>query len=338
MNNKGFKPLRATKKASKLEAFFISSASVFYLGFMIRLGLSVGLILVISTNCFSQNWFADLAFQSFNKGNLQEAQRLFDWAIAADSLNAELWSNRAHIKRRRRNINGAYADFKKATEIEPNSVENQFYFAITAHQTGKYEEAINANSKVIELGNSKGSQTFLNRAASFIQLGKNDKALADFENAIKLKDENLKQAYFDRGQFYLRINDKKQALADFKNVIELNPENVQLCWDVGALAYELEKYTDALTYYSKAIDQLDKPQSQALLVRGEVFEKLENYQAAIQDYSRVIDMQENLVNAYYLRGQAKARLGKTEEACSDWKKAAELGNREAKDVVVYNCE
>lgn len=321
-----------------MEAFLLSPSSNSYFGLMIRVGLTIGLILVFSSQCYSQNWFADLALRSFQQGNLKQAQRLFYWAIAADSLNAELWSNRAHIKRKRRNINGAYSDFKNSVEIAPKNTHNQFYLAITAHQTGNYQEAVTANTKVIKLGNSKGSQTFLNRAASFIQLGKNDKALADFDSAIKLNDDNLKQAYFDRGQFYLRTNKKALALEDFKSVIELNPENVQLCWDVGVLAYELEKYTDALTYYSKAIDKLDQPQAQTLLVRGEVFEKLENYQAAIQDYSRVIEMQENLSDAYYLRGEAKARLGNTEEACTDWKKAAELGNKEAKDVVVYNCK
>jgi tetratricopeptide (TPR) repeat protein len=178
----------------------------------------------------------------------------------------------------------------------------------------------------------------MNRAQAFLRAGKNKKALEDYASAIVLKDERQQQAYFDRGQLHMRLNDKKSALEDFKKVIELNPNNLQLTWDVGVLAYELELYTDALSYYSKTIDRMDQPQAQMLLVRGEVFEKLKNYQAAIQDYTRVIEMKQNLANAHYLRGQAKARLGKKEEACVDWKKAAELGNSEAKGVIVYNCE
>ena len=295
-------------------------------------------LLSLSTIDGQAQTFMERGIASYNQNDLKQAERWFDWAITADSTDPMGWMNRGQVRRNRRNVQGAYDDFSKTVTLDSTNGDGYFMLALTAHQLGNYNEALAANTKAIEIGNGYGSQTLLNRAQTYIRLGKNQKALEDFATAIKMKDANLKQAHFDRGQLYMRTNETKLALEDYKRVVELNPNNLQLTWDIGRISYEIEEYTDALTYYSKAIDRIDKPQAQMLLVRGEVFEKLKNYEAAIQDYTRVIEMKQDLANAHYLRGQATARLGKKEEACVDWIKAAELGHQEAKGVIVYNCK
>lgn len=288
-------------------------------------------------NGFAQS-FLERGVRSFNQGDLKQAERWFDWAIAADSTDATAFLNRGMVRRSRKNIEGSLQDFLISTDLDSANGDAHFLKAFAAFQLGRYDLAIDGNTVAIVLGSSYGSQAYLNRAQTLVRLGKNKKALEDLTAAIKLKDFNLKQAHFDRGQLYMRNNEKQLALEDYKKVIELNPENLQLTWDIGRVSYEIENYVDALSYYSKAIERIEDPQAQMFLVRGEVFEKLKNYEAAIQDYTRVIEMKQNLANAYYLRGQATARLGKKEEACVDWKKAAELGHEEAKGVIVYNCE
>jgi tetratricopeptide (TPR) repeat protein len=299
--------------------------------------LVVVLVLSISYNGLGQS-FLERGIRSYNLGDLKQAERWFDWAIMADSADATVFLNRGMVRRSRKNVEGSYHDFQKSTELDSTNGDSFFLMALSAFHLNKYDVAIEGNSKAIELKSSYGSQAYLNRAQSLLRLGKNNKALEDLSSAINIKDSNLRQAHFDRGQVYMRLNEKKKALEDFKKVVELNPNNLQLTWDIGRISYEMEQYADALTYYSKTIDRIDKPQAQMLLVRGEVFEKLKNYEAAIQDYTRVIEMKQDLANAHYLRGQATARLGKSEEACIDWKKAAELGHQEAKGVIVYNCK
>jgi tetratricopeptide (TPR) repeat protein len=282
--------------------------------------------------------FAELGVTSFNNGDLKQAERWFDWAIQVDSSDTTPLLNRAQVRRNRGNHQGAYEDFERVTQLDSANADAFFQWAISAFHLGKYQAALESNTKALELKSSYGSQALLNRAQCYIRLGETKLALQDFEATIKQKDERLMQAHFDRGQFYLRISDTKLAIADFKKVVEMNPSNIQLTWDIGRISYELEEYSDALSYYSKAIDRVDKPQAQMLLIRGETFEKLKTYEGAIQDYSLVIEMNQNLADAYYLRGQAKARLGNKEDACIDWKKAAELGHTEAKGVIVYNCK
>ena len=294
-------------------------------------------IFLVASSTFAQS-FLERGVASFNQGDLKQAERWFDWAIKSDSSDSMAWMNRGMVRRNRQNTKGAFEDFRASVELDSSNGDAHFMKALTAFQLGRYDVSIDGNSTSIKLGNSYGSQAYLNRAQTYVRLGRNKKALEDLSSAIKLKDSNLKQAHFDRGQVYMRMNEKKLALEDYKEVVKLNPKNLQLTWDIGRVSYEVEEYTDALAYYSKTIERIDKPQAQMLLVRGEVFEKLEQYEAAVQDYTRVIEMKENLANAHYLRGQATARLGKKEDACVDWKKAAELGHQEAKGVIVYNCK
>lgn len=291
----------------------------------------------VVASCSAQS-FLERGVAAFQQGDMQQAERWFDWAITADSSDATAWSNRAQVRRSRNNHRGALEDLMNLIEIAPSNGDAHFLLGLVSYKLGRFDVALDANSEAIKLGCSFGSQPYMNRAQTYLRLGQNQKAIADLDSVLTFKDNNEMQASLSRGQTHLRMNNTKLAIADFKKVVEIDPTNLQLTWDIGQLSYNLEEYADALSYYSKAIDKLDTPQAQMLLVRGEVFEKLTQYEAAIQDYSRVIEMNPNLANAYYLRGQAKARMGSKEMACTDWKKAAELGHSEAKGVIVYNCK
>ena len=294
-------------------------------------------LLHVSVLAFGQS-FQERGVTAFNQEKYKEAARWFDWAIAADSTDPVCFSNRAQAKRALGDKEGARADLGKVVELNPKDGDVHFWLALAAYEANDLQTSVAENSLAILLKARMESQAYMNRAQTYVQLGRNQEALKDLSTVIERKDGLLMNAHFSRGQLYLRMNDKKTALQDLKKVVELNPANVQLTWDIGTLSYELEDYVEALSYYSKAIDRLDRPDAQTLMIRGETFEKLKNYAAAIEDYNRVIGMSPNMAEAHYGRGQAKARLGQTEAACIDWQKAAELGHQEAKGVIVYNCK
>lgn len=293
---------------------------------------------LLITNLLSAQSFFERGTASFNQNDFKQAVTWFSWSIKADSTDAIRYYNRGNAWRNLEQNRKAYEDFRHAVQLDSANGDAHFMLGLTAYNLGEYWLSIDYNSKALSLGNSYGSQALLNRAQAHIQLVLNEKALEDYALIIKLKDANLINAHFNRAQLYMRMNDKKSALDDYKKVVELNPKNIQLTWDIGRVSYEIEEYADALTYYSRAMDQIEKPEAQVYMIRGEVFEKLEHYEAAIEDYTRVIEMNPNWAQAHYSRGQAKARMGDKDSACVDWKKASELGHDEAKGVIVYNCK
>jgi tetratricopeptide (TPR) repeat protein len=275
---------------------------------------------------------------SFKEADYKQAANWYKWAIKADSSNSEAFFNRGNAFRMLKNYEKAFSDFKVAIKLDSSDGNAHFLFGLSAFYLGNMNASLEGNSEAIKYGSNYGSQAWLNRAETYIRLGENKKAIKDFSAVVELKGHNLMNAHFYRGQLHMRMNDKISALSDYKKVIDINPKNVQLTWDIGRVSYEIEEYADALTYYSRALEQIDEPQAQLFLIRGEVFEKLKHYAGAIEDYTRVIEMNPNSANAYYGRGQAKARSGDNAAACVDWKVASKLGHQEAKGVIVYNCK
>ena len=57
----------------------------------------------------------------------------------------------------------------------------------------------------------------------------------------------------------------------------------------------------------------------------------------IFDYNKAIELDPSMAYAYYNRGFAKYRLGNLKGACSDWRKAQELGDSSAGDIIRNYC-
>ena len=73
------------------------------------------------------------------------------------------------------------------------------------------------------------------------------------------------------------------------------------------------------------------------LAQGNVKYAAQDYKGAIADYTKVIELQPADSDAYYNRGLAKANAGMKSEACDDFWKAAQLGDKIAKKYYKLNC-
>ncbi|MBI2967312.1 MAG: hypothetical protein HYY40_05805, partial [Bacteroidetes bacterium] len=64
---------------------------------------------------------------------------------------------------------------------------------------------------------------------------------------------------------------------------------------------------------------------------------LEDYKSAINDCNMAIKINPQYGFAYLNRGIAREMLRYAEEACSDWKKASDLGVVSAKSYLTNDC-
>ena len=65
---------------------------------------------------------------------------------------------------------------------------------------------------------------------------------------------------------------------------------------------------------------------------------LTDYQGAIADCDKAIKIDPRDGDAYYNRGIAKEMDGDLNGACSDWRQASSLGDKEAADHVSDQCQ
>jgi len=59
--------------------------------------------------------------------------------------------------------------------------------------------------------------------------------------------------------------------------------------------------------------------------------------AAIKDYDFLVDLHPDDPNAYYFRGQTRLKMNQQAAACADWKRAEDLGNRNATEMLQRYC-
>lgn len=125
-------------------------------------------------------------------------------------------------------------------------------------------------------------------------------AIRDFTEAIRLKSD-FAEAYHVRGLCHFELDRPDSALADFNQAITLN-----------------EKFVEA--YYNRAI----------------LYESLNLIDKAMNDYNRCIQVEPNFAAPYYNRGVHLFKRDR-KKACDDFKKAAELGDKDAENAYLEHC-
>jgi tetratricopeptide (TPR) repeat protein len=109
-------------------------------------------------------------------------------------------------------------------------------------------------------------------------------------------------AYYFRGSIYVKQGNDKQAMNDMNKAIELDPK-----------------------------------MSEAYFIRGAAYYSLGNYQQVVEDLNKVINLKSGAdkikLGAHAILGNAYSKLGNIEQATSEWKIAAKLGDKGAQNLL-----
>tara|TARA_Y100001968_G_scaffold303434_1_gene317597 strand:+ start:1382 stop:1951 length:570 start_codon:yes stop_codon:yes gene_type:complete len=123
------------------------------------------------------------------------------------------------------------------------------------------------------------------------------KVLSEMNKEIEINPKNA-EAYQNRGVAKWNLGNSSGAINDYTKVIELNPNNI----DLLAAAYAN---------------------------RGDIKRISGHFSGAIIDLNKAIELNPNYTGVYFIRAYARKNSGDNKGACSDWKKAEELGSKSA---------
>ena len=172
------------------------------------------------------------------------------------------------------------------------TADNLNRLGITHYDSSNFVAAINCFTKAISL-DSTNPEYYSNRALCRYDMKNFGDALTDIDKAIKLK-ASYPGLYYIRGLIQEKTGEHEQAKKDFTKEIIFNQGCYKCYYNLGNM-YADEKENDlALKMYDKAI--------------------LAN-----------IEFKEAWNNRAVLKYRLKDKTG----ACADWKKAFELGDKEA---------
>lgn len=221
--------------------------------------------------------------------------------------------------------------------------EYYFYLALIQKDLKKklelYTFALNLNENFLD--------AWVNRGLVYNELGDYEKSISDYNKAIEI-DSKCALAFNNRGYTRFKQKDYQGALEDYNKAILLNPK-FQMALDNKALLFQTvcikddkdfnEKYYLSLGIadvnegnFPEAISSLDEaltlnPNSEvAYFYKAICFHSLNRTAEAYENYTKAIELNKNMVDAYFNRGQLLFKTN-PKQALDDFVSAVALDSK-----------
>ena len=136
--------------------------------------------------------------------------------------------------------------------------------------------------------------------------------------------------YYTNGYFKQKTGNLKEAIADFTEAISYDKTHKNSYISRGSAYMDLKKYKEAIADYTTAIN-LDPNDAKPYAYRGRGYYEIGKAKLSLQDYSAAINLDNTFAYAYSNRSLLLYTvLHQYDASCVDLKKAAELGDEDAK--------
>jgi tetratricopeptide (TPR) repeat protein len=259
--------------------------------------------------------------------------------------------------------NEAINNFSKAVDLAPefsqgyNNRGNAYYYLKDFDKAMKDYEMAYAKW-------NKNTDALINKADLEVELNNFDSALYDYKLCIKI-DSNNALPYQRIGVFYLKQNNFESAIIFLKKALKIKPDftkaqsalafaeskvsqglnqnpevnknnNAEYFINQGLIKAKSNDFTAALELFNKAISS-DPLNSTAFKNRGSAKAALKDFIGSIDDFNSSIQINPNDAGAYLNRGNSKFQLN-DKSCCDDWRKAQQLGNTRAGDMLLKHCK
>jgi tetratricopeptide (TPR) repeat protein len=145
-------------------------------------------------------------------------------------------------------------------------------------------------------------------------------------NEVLLKDADNDSLYNQRARIYIGLKQFDEALGDALRAIKIDSTKAKYYVTLADVYFANNK-----TRYSKetleATVKKFPDNTEALLKLGELFYLVRQYENAITHINKALKVDENMANAYYLKGSVFKEMGDTGKAISSLQTAIEQDNK-----------
>lgn len=212
------------------------------------------------------------------------------------------------------------------------SAEDYFQKGQSLFSNSNYIDAIPAYDSAIEK-KPNYPDAFLARGASKANLGHYNDAIIDYLKAEKL-GLNTSILYSNLGFSTYQLKQIDSANNYLQKALLIDSTNAYAHRFIGDIQYDKNNNKAAADEYTKAISYNGNASN--YFARGLAFYYLENYRQAIQDMNKAIELNPNVAQYYYDRGDTKEKINDNDGACDDWK-TAKIKGYDVPDYKINKC-
>lgn len=218
--------------------------------------------------------------------------------------------------------------------VSGQTIEEQFKKSEDLFESGKYQDAIRELTQLLVM-DKKNGDAYLLRAICYSASGNFKAALSDYDKAIEINPKEARY-YYNRGVSYDYQEKTSNALKDYNKAIELDPNTASYYYNRAILFDSKKDFAKSIQDYTKAIE-LNPTNPDLYNNRGLAYKNSGQLEKAVEDYSKSVEINPQYSMGYYNRARVKAHIGDNVGACSDFKLAADLGNKGAKEKYGQLC-
>lgn len=170
--------------------------------------------------------------------------------------------------------------FRKVVELEPSHADSWFNLAFSMRNERRYEEAVEAYGRALELGISGPEEILVNRALIFSDhLYRTDLAEIDLQQALEISP-GFVPALINLGMLQEDLGEREAAIETYSLLIERSPANGRARARLAALATDPDSAIQDLSSALVNIPMQSEDLAEVEFALGNLLDQVERYDDA----------------------------------------------------------
>jgi len=197
-----------------------------------------------------------------------------------------------------------------------------------------FEPAHESAQTAIRMRNNS-PEYFTTAANIALRVRRYDVALDNINRAIRLDPYQL-ELYLQRAAI-LRMNQRfDEARNDINFFFTYLPGNTKALYQMGRAETEAGNPEIGIEFFTILIDN-DNSKPDYFIARADAGMKSHDFTLASHDLAQALDLNHELSEAWHKKGIVLQRVNKLEDACHYWRRALQMGHREAAEFIYRHC-
>ncbi len=216
---------------------------------------------------------------------------------------------------------GAVASLALVNAINYNNATEQFNRGKTLSSLKRYEQALAAYKRAIEL-KPDYADAWKNQGDALYNIKKYSEAIESYDKAIQIEPDYV-EAWTSRGTVLKARKQYEEAIASFDEALKIEPDNAVAWKGKGDALMGVPRYEAAIAAYDRAVE-FQPNYWEAWYNRGWALHNLQRYEEAVASYDKAVEFKSDYAQAWYNRGNSLLKMNRQKEAIDSYEKAVRL--------------